>query len=231
MHIKKKTRAKHFMSFMKHNSYFSSSFFSLSWVFREFPSLTKQAQNKRHKCSRPIKQTIKTKQRCHCVKRLIQAIGFCAFFPAPVFCWTFLVVIATPSPFRVSDVHLVFIFFIAKKIVCNHEEEPHQQRNTKPAFSASPVETERAHEHVRGRFRKRRRSESSECFQVSDSPPLSSVSADPAVAGGQRNGTGHQTSRLPWAVFEFCLSGWHEGCWPALFEWPGFCWCYFVLEW
>lgn len=44
-------------------------FFSLSWVFREFPSLTKQAQNKRHKCSRPIKQTIKTKQRCHCVKR------------------------------------------------------------------------------------------------------------------------------------------------------------------
>lgn len=110
-----------------------------------------------------------------------------------------------------------FYFFIAKKIVCNHEEEPHQQRNTKPTFSASPVETERAHEHVRGRSRKRRRSESSECFQVSDSPPLSSVSA------GQRNGTGHQTSRLPWAVFEFCLSGWHEGCWPALFEWPGFC--------
>lgn len=110
-----------------------------------------------------------------------------------------------------------FYFFIAKKIVCNHEEEPHQQRNTKPTFSASPVETERAHEHVRGRSRKRRWSESSECFQVSDSPPLSSVSA------GQRNGTGHQTSRLPWAVFEFCLSGWHEGCWPALFEWPGFC--------
>lgn len=109
-----------------------------------------------------------------------------------------------------------FYFFIAKKIVCNHEE-PHQQRNTKPTFSASPVETERAREHVRGRSRKRRRSESSECFQVSDSPPLSSVSA------GQRNGTGHQTSRLPWAVFEFCLSGWHEGCWPALFEWPGFC--------
>lgn len=110
-----------------------------------------------------------------------------------------------------------FYFFIAKKIVCNYEEEPHQQRNTKPTFSASPVETERAHQHVRGRSRKRRRSESSECFQVSDSPPLSSVSA------GQRNGTGHQTSRLPWAVFEFCLSGWHEGCWPALFEWPGFC--------
>lgn len=55
-----------------------------------------------------------------------------------------------------------FYFFIAKKIVCNHEEEPHQQRNTKPTFSASPVETERAHEHVRGRSRKRRRSESSD---------------------------------------------------------------------